>query len=327
MKQPTLLVTGGAGYIGSHMLLALRHLPFKVIVVDNLTTGLRSNVVHGTLIEGDLRNRAFVQELFATYDFDAVLHFAASVSVSESIRKPDLYYENNSIATYQLVRACLDHHIKHFLFSSTAAVYGDQGEVTEASPPNPMNPYGRSKWLAEIMIRDCLGPTHTNYGILRYFNVAGVDPSLTVGPSAHKDANLFKGIIETALGKRPMFQIFGCDYDTPDGTGVRDYIHVNDLIAAHLLLLKHMMIAPTKATYNCSYGCGYSVSEVVKRAQTLFNAFPVIVAPKRDGDPAKMIASPQRLVQDLGWKPQHDDIDQMLKSQMLWEQKQLETVL
>lgn len=329
MKQPTVLVTGGAGYIGSHMLLALKHLPFKVIVVDNLSTGLKQNIVHGQFIEGDLRDKTFVHYLLKEHDIDAVLHFAASVSVPESVCKPQMYYENNTLATFHLIQACIENNVKHFLFSSTAAVYGEpSGIISEASPCNPMNPYGKSKWLAEMMIQDCFGPLPINYGILRYFNVAGVDASIQVGPSAKKESNLFKAVLNTALGKQASFQIYGHEYPTKDGSCERDFIHVSDLIDAHCLVLKHMMIAPTKALYNCSYGVGYSVKDVVSKAQALFNKqFPVQIASNRDGDPAKVIASPQKLMRELGWKPQHNDIDLMLNSMMLWEQKLKETVV
>ncbi len=324
MKEPVLLVTGGAGYIGSHMLLALKHLPYKVVVVDNLSTGRIENIVHGKFIQGDIRDKVFVEQLFQTFQFDAVIHFAASVSVPESMVAPENYFENNTVATLNLVQACTNHRVKNFLFSSTAAVYGHHatGEVDELSQPAPMNPYGQSKLLAEKILSDCFSAHHANYVIFRYFNVAGVDPSMSVGPSIQKSNHLLKAVVHTAMKQQPYCEIFGDDYPTPDGTGIRDFIHVSDLIEAHILALKAMLTRPLQETYNCSYGTGYSVQQVINQASTLFkHKINVKRSPRRHGDCAKMIAKPDKLIQELNWLPQHNHLHLMLDSLMRWEQK------
>lgn len=322
MSTKTLLVTGGAGYIGSHMLLALEKSPYRIVIVDNLSTGLKQNLICGEFVQGNLQDKSFVDALFKQYQFDGIIHFAASTSVPESIEKPQLYYQNNTFATFNLIQACLDHQVKHFVFSSTAAVYGlkSNGIVDEASSTNPMNPYGQSKLLAETMLQDCFKAHGLNYVILRYFNVAGVDDSLRVGPSPDKANHLLKAVVHTALGKQKRLEIFGDDYDTPDGTGVRDFIHVNDIIQAHVLALEHMFKHPTQALYNCGYGTGYSVKDVLNAASKLFQQeIPAHISPRRPGDVPKMITCAEQLTKDLHWQPKNQNLDSMLQSLWYWE--------
>ena len=322
MKDKTLLVTGGAGYIGSHLLLALKDSSYNIIVADNLSTGHRDNVVHGKLVVGDLRDKAFIEQLFSHYTFDAVLHFSASTSVPESILSPDVYFENNTVATFNLMQACIAHKVKHFIFSSTAAVYGTQksGVVDEDTVPNPINPYGQSKWLAEQIILSCAQAHGLHTIILRYFNVAGVDESYLVGPRSHKAPHLFKALVDTALGRQPSLAIFGDHYATPDGTGIRDYIHVNDLISAHIHALDYLFEHKRSMVLNCGYGHGYSVKQVLEASQSVFGRqVPYHVAPPRAGDCAQMIAKPNRLKQNFNWQPRYNDLALILKSQYDWE--------
>lgn len=322
MKDKTLLVTGGAGYIGSHLLLALKNSLYDIIVVDNLSTGHRDNIVAGQLVVGDLRDKTFIEQLFKHYSFDAVLHFSASTSVPESILYPDLYFENNTVATFNLMQACLAHNVKHFIFSSTAAVYGTQkeGVVSEKTPPAPINPYGQSKWLAEQIIQSCAQAHGMHAIILRYFNVAGVDHSNLVGPRTEKAPHLFKAVIDTALGRQSSLAVFGDHYSTPDGTGIRDYIHVNDLILAHIKALEHLFEFKKSMVLNCGYGHGYSVKQVLKASESLFeHPVPFHIAPPRAGDCAQMIAKPDLLKETLQWQPQFDDLAFILKSQRDWE--------
>lgn len=323
MKTKRILVTGGAGYIGSHMLLALESSAFDVIVVDDLSTGLKSNLIHGTFVHGDISQKAFVDALFEQYAFDVVIHFAAKTSVPESMQKPEWYFQHNTAATLNLIQACIQTQVRNFIFSSTAAVYGNHasGIVDEEATTQPMNPYGDSKLLAETIIRDCCKVHPMNYVILRYFNVAGVDPSLRVGPSPAKADHLLKAVVKTSLGRQSALDIYGDDYPTIDGTGVRDYIHVKDLIDAHRLALEHMLLTPIQATFNCGYGHGYSVKQVVAAANQLFKQnLPVKVSARRPGDCPMMITNPEKLQQRFNWQPKFNNLDLMLTSLKRWEE-------
>ena len=323
-----LLITGGAGYIGSHMLLAAKDKGYDLTVVDNLSTGHESNLVAGKFILGDLQDNRFVQDLFAKHSFDAVVHFAGLASVPESIQYPERYYLNNTCATFNLVQACLQHKVKHFLFSSSAAVYGHHpsGFVNESSPTHPMNPYGQSKLMAEQIIQDCAKAHGMSTAILRYFNVAGVDAACRVGPFSHKVTPLMKAVVETALRQRPFLEVYGEDYPTPDGTGVRDFIHINDLISAHLLALNYLFNENQSILLNCGYGCGFSVKQVVEATRlALQTPVPIQVAPARQGDCAQMVADPTLLKERLGWRPQFNQLELMIESTYRWEMAQCQS--
>lgn len=317
-----ILITGGAGYIGSHMLLALKKLNVNITVLDNLSTGHESNLITGNFIFGDIRDEQCLERLFNKTPFDAVIHFGASTSVPESILNPAHYFENNTVATLNLLKACLRHRTKYLMFSSTAAVYGNsrEGMVTEETTPCPLNPYGHSKWLAEQIIQSCAQAHGMHTMILRYFNVAGVDPSYQIGPRSSKTPHLLKAIIDTALGRQKSVAIFGNYFPTPDGTGIRDYIHVNDLIEAHILALKYLINHNKSMVLNCGYGHGFSVNEVIEASRHILKV-PIAthITSPRAGDCPKMIANPMLLKKTLGWKPQWDDLATIIKTQWDWE--------
>ena len=321
-----ILVTGGAGYIGSHTVRQLGEAGYEIVVYDNLSTGSEKAVLNGSLFVGDLNDKLALELAFSQHNFDAVLHFAASISVPESIANPLDYYENNTRNTLNLLRCCQKFGVKKLVFSSTAAVYGEPQEnpVSESCPTNPINPYGRSKLMSERMIRDYGLSSDFKFIILRYFNVAGADLKGRIGQSSAKAAHLMKVACDAALGNRPSVGIFGTDFDTPDGTGIRDYIHVEDLAAAHIDALRYLERGGESEIFNCGYGRGYSVREVISQLQKVAGIdFPVIESPRRPGDPACVIACGDRIRQVLGWQPQYDNLETILQTTFAWEQKKL----
>lgn len=317
-----ILVTGGAGYIGSHVVKALLKIGHEVIVVDNLSTGHAQAVGSAKLIELDLKNNKELEKVFAAHSIDSVMHFAGSIVVPESVREPLKYYENNTLNSHGLIQLCVKNKVKHFIFSSTAAVYGISKDsvCTEETVTAPINPYGSSKLMTEQMLKDVSAVNPMQFIALRYFNVAGADPEGEIGQSFPEATHLIKVACQTALGKRPSLTIFGTDYPTPDGTCVRDYIHVTDLAMAHIKALEYLMAGGKSEIVNCGYGHGSSVKEVVSRVKKLSGVdFKVDLAPRRDGDPASLTAANGKIIQLLKWKPQYDDLDLIIQSALNWE--------
>lgn len=318
------LVTGGAGYIGSHVVRQLGERGEKVVILDNLSTGFRSAVLHGQLVVGDTGDRELVSRILKDNKIDTVMHFAAHTIVPESVSNPLKYYSNNTCSTRNLLQGCQEAGVKQFVFSSTAAVYGipDGGVASEDSPKQPINPYGTSKLMSEWMLRDLAFATGLRYVVLRYFNVAGSDPQGRIGQSTINGTLLTKVACETAVGKRPHISIFGTDYPTADGTGVRDYIHVEDLASAHLKALDYLRSGGEPQTVNCGYGHGYSVREVISTVNRLHGTpIKTIEEPRRAGDPPSLIAKAQRVREILGWQPQYDNLEVIVRSQLAWEKR------
>ena len=319
------LVTGGAGYIGSHTVKKLGEAGYEIVVYDNLSTGSADAVLYGELAVGELNDVERLSEVFARHDFDAVLHFAASISVPESLVKPLDYYYNNTCNVINVLQCCQKFGVERFVFSSTAAVYGEIQDypVSESSPTQPINPYGKSKLMSETIIRDYAMASKLKYVILRYFNVAGADSSGQIGQMG-KAAHLIRVGCDAALGVRPSASIFGTDYSTPDGTGIRDYIHVEDLATAHVDALAYLEREATSQVMNCGYGNGYSVREVLSKIREISGVdFSIIETPRREGDPACVVASGDKIREVIGWKPQHDSLDEIVTSALEWERKKL----
>jgi UDP-glucose 4-epimerase len=316
------LVTGGAGYIGSHMVLELLDAGETVVVLDNLSTGFRWAVpAEATLVVGDMGDAALVSQLIDEHGVDSIMHFAAKIVVPESVTDPLAYYFNNTVKTRALLETAVAKEIKNFVFSSTAAVYGNAQAplLPEDMPLAPINPYGRSKLMSEWMLQD----THTahglRYAILRYFNVAGADPKGRSGQSTPQATHLIKVAAQAALGQRPHLDVFGTDYETPDGTCVRDYIQVNDLARAHLAALRHLREGGECSVFNCGYGHGASVLEVVDVVKKVSGVdFEVRLSPRRPGDPAQLVAKVDR-IRALGWEPQHDNLEEIVEQALRWE--------
>lgn len=321
----TVLVTGGAGYIGSHMTWALTDLGREVVVLDNLSTGVPEFLPKSVeLVEGNVGDKDLLDRLFSQHQFEAVVHFAGSVIVPESVENPLKYYENNTANSRTLIEAAVQHGTPHFLFSSTAAVYGNSEEtfVSEETPVAPACPYATSKLMTEWMLRDVAAAHPLKYVALRYFNVAGADPEKRTGQSTPEATHLIKRATQTALGQWDALQIFGDDYDTKDGTGVRDYIHVSDLVQAHVDALTYLSGDGESAIFNCGYGHGYSVLDVVRTVeQVTGRALPVKHVPRRPGDSAEITANNRRLVETLHWQPKHDDLEMIVRSAFEWEAK------
>ncbi|WP_298470000.1 UDP-glucose 4-epimerase GalE [uncultured Erythrobacter sp.] len=325
-SKPSVLVTGGAGYIGSHAVLALVDAGWPVAVIDNLTTGFRFAVPDGVpLYEGDIEDAALLARIFEEQGTRAIMHFAGSIVVPESVENPLKYYSNNTARSRALIEAAVTAGVPHFIFSSTAATYGvpEVSPVREDTPQRPINPYGWSKLMTEQMLGDTVAAHPMNYCALRYFNVAGADPRARSGQSTAGATHLIKVAVEAALGKRDSVAVFGTDYDTPDGTGVRDYIHVSDLAAAHVLALEALIEQPERSlTMNCGYGRGFSVLEVLDAVDRVTNmTIERKMEPRRAGDPASLISDPSRIRETLPWQPQHADLDTIIGHALAWERK------
>ena len=325
-QQKGILVTGGAGYIGSHVVAMLGEAGERVVTLDNLSTGFAESVLYGDLVVGDTGDPDVVAAVLREHDVDTVMHFAAKTIVPESVAKPLLYYDNNTAATRNLLQCCDEAGVRHFVFSSTAAVYGNPagGVCGEDSPVAPINPYGTSKLMSEWMLRDLAAASTLRYVSLRYFNVAGSDPAGRIGQSTEKATLLIKVAAETAIGKRPSISIFGTDYPTPDGSGVRDYIHVSDLAEAHLKALAYLRAGGDSTVLNCGYGHGFSVREVLQMVGKVSGEkLHIEEQPRRAGDPPMLIARAERIRNMLGWAPKHDDLETIVKTALDWERKLL----
>ena len=320
-----ILVTGGCGYIGSHVTRQLTESGFEVVVLDNLSTGFEAALVHGErLVRADINDEAALRALFGANSFSAVMHFAASIVVPESVARPLLYYENNTMGTLKLLKACVDHGIDRFVFSSTAAVYGDSnvGQMTEATPVAPTNPYSQSKLFDEWILADVSKAHKLRYVVLRYFNVAGADPEIRMGQRSPSATHLIKVACEALVGKRSGVTVYGEDYPTPDGTGIRDYIHVEDLASAHLDALSYLDGGGQSATLNCGYGHGYSVLEVLNEIQRVsLRKLVISHGPRRPGDVPRLVADTSRLRKELGWAPKYDSLAKICSSALAWEEK------
>lgn len=318
----TVLVTGGAGYIGSHMVLALTDANEKVVVIDNFVTGFDWAVdPRATLIEADAGDQERMTAIMKEHEIDAVVHFAGSIVVPESVTNPMKYYGNNTVTSRNLIAAAIDANVKHFIFSSTAAVYGMTGlaPVFEEMPLQPLSPYGRSKLMTEMMLADAAAAHPMTFGILRYFNVAGADAKGRAGQSSKESTHLIKIAAEAALGKRDHMSVFGQDYETPDGTCIRDYIHVSDLVDAHQLLLTYLRNGGNNITLNCGYGKGFSVNEVITEVKSITGVdFEVRMAERRAGDPPAIVAGAKR-IRELGWKPEFESLSTIVQTAYDWE--------
>jgi UDP-glucose 4-epimerase len=324
MNRAALLVTGGAGYIGSHVVLQLRARGERVVVLDDLSSGFRQAVLDAPLVVGNVGDRETVLAALKEHDIRTVMHFAAHTVVPESVSDPLKYYGNNTCATRNLLQCCLAAGVHQFVFSSTAAVYGISADAfaAETTPTAPINAYGTSKLMSEWMLRDVAASSPLRYVALRYFNVAGAEPSGRVGQSSRKATHLVKVACEAALGKRPHVSIYGTDYATPDGTGVRDYIHVDDLARAHLDAFDYLGKGGAAATMNVGYGHGYSVREVLGSVERVTGQrLSVREEPRRPGDPPALVARAERIRKELGWKPRLDDLDTIVRTAFQWEQR------
>ena len=321
----SVLVTGGAGYIGSHMVLELLDAGEKVVVVDNLTTGFRWAVdPRATLVVGDVADDDLVRTVIRKHNVGAIIHFAGSIVVPESVADPLGYYHNNTAKSRSLMATAVATGVKHFIFSSTAAVYGNPKEnpVSEMAVPAPMSPYGSSKLMTEVMLADTARAHDFRFVALRYFNVAGADPKGRSGQSTPRATPLIKVACETALAKRSHMEVFGTDYPTQDGTCVRDYIHVKDLARAHMSALEHLRKGGASDIFNCGYSKGYSVHEVIAAVKKASGVdFKVILSPRRPGDPAAIVAASGKIRDNLGWKPEHDDLAKIVSQALAWEKR------
>ncbi len=319
----SILVTGGCGYIGSHMVHELADLGREVVVLDNLSTGFRWALPDtARLVVGDIGDQDLARTAIRRYGVTGIIHFAGSIVVPESVADPLGYYNNNTVKSRALIEAAVASGVEHFIFSSTAAVYGMAKEmpVRETTPLEPMSPYGSSKLMTEIMLRDVSRAHKLRHVALRYFNVAGADPKGRTGQSTRGATHLIKVACETAGGKRKGMEVFGTDYDTPDGTCVRDYIHVTDLARAHVAALGHLEAGGQSDTFNCGYGQGYSVLQVLDAVRRVSRQpVPATMSPRRPGDPASIVASSDKIRSQLGWKPAHDNLDLIVRHALDWE--------
>lgn len=325
-RRVPVLVTGGAGYIGSHAVLALKDAGWPVAVIDNLVTGFRFAIPDGVpFYQGDIADADLLARIFAEQGTQAIMHFAGSVVVPESVENPLKYYHNNTAKTRALIAAAVAGNVPHFIFSSTAATYGtpEVSPVSEDTPQRPINPYGMSKLMTEYMLADTARAHRFNYGALRYFNVAGADPQGRTGQSTAGATHLIKVAVEAALGKRSGVSVFGTDFPTPDGTGVRDYIHVSDLAQAHVLALEALIAAPDASlTFNCGYGRGFSVLEVLDAVDRVTNRkIERRMEARRAGDPDSLISDNRRIRAALPWVPQYADLDTIVAHAVAWERR------
>ena len=321
-SSPSVLVVGGAGYIGSHMVKHLLRQGCDVVTYDNLSTGYRDAVLGGQFVLGDLADQAALETLFSTHRFDGVLHFASFIQVGESVKEPAKYYENNVTNTLNLLNAMVTHDVRRFIFSSTAAVYGEPQYVPidETHPRQPINPYGKTKWMVEQILQDY----DRAYGLksiaLRYFNAAGADPEGELGERHEPETHLIPLVLQAASGRRPHISVFGRDYDTPDGTCIRDYIHVTDLAEAHWLALQRLLAGADSAAYNLGNGNGFSVQEVIDAAQKVtLRKIAVNDSPRREGDPARLVANSQAARNALNWQPARHDLDTIIQDAWRFE--------
>lgn len=324
MSRSSILVTGGAGYIGSHTVLQLRARGEQVVVLDDLSTGFRQAVLDTPLVVGKVGDRDLVIEVLRTHGVDTVLHFAAHTIVPESVANPLKYYGNNTCSTRTLLQCCVEAGVKNFVFSSTAAVYGIPADefAAETTPTAPINAYGTSKLMSEWMLRDVAASSPMRYVALRYFNVAGSDTSGRIGQATAKATLLVKVACEAAIGKRPHVSIYGTDFPTDDGTGVRDYIHVEDLATAHLDALTYLRKGGTSEVLNVGYGRGYSVREVLQSVERVAgHPLTIREEARRPGDPPVLVARADRIRTELGWRPKLDDLDTIVKTSLQWEQR------
>jgi len=331
MANPTILVTGGAGYIGSHAVLALREAGYEVVILDNLVYGHRDiveTVLKVELIEGDIADRALLDQIFKTREFAAVMHFAAYAYVGESVGQPAKYYRNNVAGTLTLLEAMCDAGVKNFVFSSTCATYGipEQIPISEDQPKQPINPYGMSKLMVEHILDDF----DRAYGLrsvrFRYFNAAGADPQGRLGEDHTPETHILPLVLLTALGKRESISIYGTDYDTPDGTCIRDFIHVTDLAQAHILGLEYLLNGGNTEVFNLGNAQGFSIQEVIEAARAVTDRpIPVTLADRRPGDPPILVGSGEKAQRILGWKPQYPDLETILKHAWQWHQKRHES--
>lgn len=321
----TILVTGGAGYIGPHVVSLLPETKEEVIILDNLSTGRKENILYGTLVEGDLADLNLLDELFSKYKFKSVMHFAGSIVVPESVSNPTLYYSNNTLNSLNLIKMCLKHGTGQFIFSSTAAVYGilPSGYADEETPTMPINPYGYSKLMTEWMLRDtAFAHPEFRYVALRYFNVAGASKTGKIGQSTPNATHLLKIASELAVLKRTSMSIFGEDYATADGTCIRDYIHVDDLAYAHIKALEYLNKGGASQVLNCGYGHGASVKEVISAVEKYTGSkLHVVTGPRRAGDAETLVSKADKIKKILNWKPQYDDLDYIVKTAVEWEKK------
>jgi UDP-glucose 4-epimerase len=320
------LVTGGAGYIGSHVVRQLGEAGEQIVVIDNLCKGFRQAVTAGDLIVGDVGDFDLVSRLLAEHQVDTVMHFAAHISVAESMALPLKYYGNNTCSTRSLLQACIDNCVKNFVFSSSAAVYGvpQDGYASEESPTIPINAYGTSKLVSEWMLRDVAAVNRLRFVSLRYFNVAGAHPGGQIGHSTLGSHLLTKVACEAMVGKRPHVAVFGSDYPTPDGTGVRDYLHIEDLAAAHLDALTYLRRGGKSTALNVGYGHGYSVREVLRMVESVAGKpLNIREEARRAGDPPYLVARAERIRTELGWRPRYDDLKTIVSSSLAWEEKLL----
>jgi UDP-glucose 4-epimerase len=324
--KKSILVTGGAGYIGSHVVRQLNAAGYEVIIYDNLSTGSAASILAGKHVLGDLADVDKLYQVFAQYEFSAVLHFAASLVAPESIAYPLDYYTNNTRNTLNLLRCCQAMGVPQFIFSSTAAVYGEPqtNPITEAAQTQPMNPYGRSKLMSEWMVRDFAHASDCRYVILRYFNVAGASPDGQLGQTNEQATQLIQVACDAALKRRMGLNIFGTNFATPDGTAIRDYIHVEDLATAHVTALHYLENGGDSQVVNCGYGKGYSVREVIDRVKAISATdFPVLERDQRPGDPGCIFANADKIRTLFNWQPQYDNLDLIIQHALNWEKQRI----